>query len=72
MIHVTAMIASDAMFIAFWAVLFDNVGAGIRGYGFTDVMFLWSVAASGVGASVIIFGNSSAISAIIFRGELDV
>ena len=71
-IQVVAMAANNAMFIAFWAILFEAIGAPIRGYGFTDVMFLWAVAAAGFGLGAMVCGNSAYLSRIIYRGELDV
>ena len=53
-IQVVAMAANNAMFIAFWAILFQAIEAPIRGYTFTDVMFLWAVAAAGFGLGSIV------------------
>jgi ABC-2 type transport system permease protein len=44
----------------------------IAGYGFRDVMFLWSLAATGYGISAVLMGNASQLSRIIYAGELDV
>ena len=71
-IQVVAMAANNAMFLAFWAILFEAIGAPIAGYTFTDVMFLWAVAAAGFGLGAVVCGNSAHLSRIIYRGDLDV
>ena len=71
-IQVVAMAANNAMFLAFWAILFEAIDAPIAGYTFTDVMFLWAVAAAGFGLGAIVCGNSGHLSRIIFQGDLDV
>ena len=72
LIQVLGMILNNGAFIIFWLVLFDRIGGDIAGYAFTDVMFLWALAASGFGLSVVFFGNTNHISRIIYTGELDV
>ena len=71
-IQVVAMAANNAMFMAFWAILFEAIEAPIRGYTFTDVMFLWAVAAAGFGLGSIVCGNAAYLSRIIYQGDLDV
>ena len=71
-IQVVAMAANNAMFLAFWAILFEAIDAPIAGYTFTDVMFLWAVAAAGFGLGAVVCGNSGHLSRIIYRGDLDV
>ena len=66
------MAANNAMFMAFWAILFEAIEAPIRGYTFTDVMFLWAVAATGFGLGSIVCGNAAYLSRIIYQGDLDV
>ena len=72
LIQVFGMALNNGAFIVFWLFLFERIGGDIAGYGFTDVMFLWSLAASGFGLSVIVFGNTHQLSRIIYTGELDV
>lgn len=72
LIQVFGMAINNSAFIVFWLVLFDRVGGEIAGYGFTEVMFLWALAASGFGVSVVLFGNTHQLSRIIYSGELDV
>ena len=71
-IQVVAMAANNAMFIAFWAILFEAIGAPIGGSTITDVMFLWAVAAAGFGLGAMVCGNSAHLSRIIYQGDLDV
>ena len=71
-IQVVAMAANNAMFLAFWAILFEAIDAPIAGYTFIDVMFLWAVAAAGFGLGAVVCGNSGHLSRIIYRGDLDV
>ncbi len=71
-IQVVAMAANNAMFMAFWAILFEAIDAPIGGYTITDVMFLWAVAAAGFGLGAMVCGNSAYLSRIIYQGDLDV
>lgn len=70
--QVFGMFLNNAMFIVFWLIIFDRVGGAIKGYEFRDIMFLWSLAATGVGVAQVFFGNSHHISRVIYSGELDV
>ncbi|MFW5716451.1 MAG: ABC transporter permease [Spirochaetota bacterium] len=72
LIQVFGMALNNCAFIVFWHFLFQRIGGDIAGYGFTDVMFLWALAATGFGMSVVVFGNAHHISRIIYSGELDV
>ena len=72
LVQVVMMVVNDAIFAVFWLLLFSHVAGDIRGYRFEDVMLLWSTMALGVGASGVLFGNSGAISRMIYRGALDV
>lgn len=72
LIQVFGMVLNNGAFVIFWLVLFGRIGGEIGGYGFEDVMFLWSVAASGIGLGVVLFGNANMLSRVIYSGELDV
>jgi len=69
LIQVFGMALNNAAFIIFWHVLLERVGGEIAGYGFTEVMFLWALAASGFGVSVVFLGNAHQLSRIIYTGE---
>jgi len=70
-IQVLGMALNNSAFIFFWLLLFDKVG-DINGYGFTEVMLLWSLAAAGFGFNEVFLGNGRYLSRIIYQGELDV
>jgi ABC-2 type transport system permease protein len=72
LIQVFGMALNNSAFIIFWYFLLQRIGGELAGYQFNDVMFLWALAATGFGASVVLFGNSPHISRIIYSGELDV
>ena len=72
LIQVFGMALNNSAFVIFWIVLFERIGGDIAGYGFSDVMFLWSVAATGVGLGVVFFGNAPFLSRLVYSGELDV
>lgn len=72
LVQVVGMAINNCAFIVFWIVLFDRVGDDIAGYGFADVMFLWALAATGVGIASVVFGNTPRLSRIVYTGELDV
>ena len=72
LIQVFGMALNNSAFIVFWWFLLQRIGGSLAGYRFNDVMFLWALAATGFGASVVLMGNSMSISRIIYTGELDV
>ncbi|MCG8478060.1 MAG: ABC-2 family transporter protein [Spirochaetales bacterium] len=71
-IQIFGMALNNGAFIIFWLVLFERIGGDIAGYGFEEVMFLWSLSAFGFGLSEVVFGNTHQLSRIIYSGELDV
>ena len=70
--QVFGMVLNDSAFIVFWLILYERIGGSIKGYAFGDVMFLWALAASGIGLSAALLGNAPSISRLIYSGELDV
>lgn len=66
-----SMAVSNATFIFFWAVAFDQIGGAIGGYGFRDVMFIWAASSAAFGLANILFGNITHINDIVMTGELD-
>ena len=70
--QVFGMALNNSMFIVFWLILFERVGGEIKGYEIGDVMFLWALAAAGVGLAEVFMGNGHQVSRIIYSGELDV
>ncbi len=69
--QVIGMFLNNSAFIVFWLVLYANVG-DVNGYGFGDVMFLWSLTALGFGMAGVFLGNATQLSRVIYTGELDV
>ena len=72
LIQVLGMMLNNSAFIVFWLILFEKIGGNLKGYDFYDIMFLWSLAATGVGMAAVFMGNAHQISRIIYSGELDV
>jgi ABC-2 type transport system permease protein len=70
-VQVLGMALNNSAFIFFWLILFERVG-DINGYGFREVMLLWSLAAAGFGVNEVFLGNGRSLSRIIYQGELDV
>jgi ABC-2 type transport system permease protein len=68
--QVFAMVLNDAMWIAFWAVFFARFPV-VRGYGFGEVITVWSLAAVSVGLGAGLFGGASRYAADVARGRLD-
>jgi len=69
-IQCLGMALNNTAFIFFWWILFDNV-KDIGGYGFPDVMLLWSIASTSFGLAFVMFGNAGEITRMIMNGELD-
>jgi ABC-2 type transport system permease protein len=65
------MLLSNATFVLFWWVLFQQVHGSIGGYGFRDVMFIWALASSAFGLGDVLFGNTRQLTRLIITGELD-
>jgi ABC-2 type transport system permease protein len=70
--QVFGMVLNNSAFIVFWVILYERVGGDIKGYSIRDVMFLWALAASGIGLAGALLGNAGSISRLIYSGELDV
>jgi ABC-2 type transport system permease protein len=70
-VQVLGMILNNASFILFWLILYAQMGS-IRGYGFNDVMFLWSLCAAGFGVAGVFMGNAGSLSRSIYTADLDV
>ncbi|MBN1411611.1 MAG: ABC-2 family transporter protein [Spirochaetales bacterium] len=70
--QVIGMFLNNTAFLFFWFFLFEKIGSAINGYGFNDILFLWSLTATGFGLADLLAGNSHNISRIIYSGELDV
>jgi ABC-2 type transport system permease protein len=71
LIQTFGMALNNATFIFFWWVAFDKVGGLIGGYDFSDVMFIWALASSSYGLSMVVFGNVRDLNRLIVTGELD-
>ncbi len=65
------MFVSDATFIFFWWVVFEQTGGEIGGYDFRDMMFIWAASASAFGLMNIVFGNLTRINDTVMTGALD-
>ncbi|GCE20785.1 ABC transporter permease [Dictyobacter kobayashii] len=69
-VQVVAMIANNSLWLFFWWNYFQQFPL-VNGWQGTDIVILWSVAACGFGASVVIFGNARQLPALIMNGGLD-
>jgi ABC-2 type transport system permease protein len=72
LVQVVGMMINNSAFIVFWLILYGQIGATIKGYAFSDVMFLWALSASGFGLAAVFLGNAPSLSKTIYTGELDV
>ena len=70
--EVFGMALNNSAFIVFWRILFDRINTDIKGYGFSEVMYLWAFSAFGYGLAVVFLGNSTNLARSIYNGELDV
>jgi ABC-2 type transport system permease protein len=70
--QVIGMFINDLAFLFFWILLYEKIGQAINGYQLKDVLFLWSLSATGFGLADLFLGNSHSVSRIIYSGELDV
>jgi ABC-2 type transport system permease protein len=65
-----AMLLNDCVWVFFWTMFFTRFPV-IHGWGASDVITLWAIAASGFGIAETLCGNSGQLAALIARGELD-
>ncbi|MCK9574907.1 MAG: ABC-2 family transporter protein [Clostridia bacterium] len=70
-LNIIMMIANDAFFIIQWHIIFSIVPS-LGGYGFNEVLLIWSLTAGGFGLSHLFFNGVYNIPDIIYRGKLDV
>jgi len=68
--QVFAMVVNDTMWIVFWGLFFQRFPT-VQGYGFQDVVMLWSVVALAVGLTTGLCGNAWRFGAQVAQGELD-
>lgn len=68
--QVFAMLLNDSMWIAFWALFFSQFSV-VRGYGFGDVVTVWSVAAVSFGLATGFCGNAWRFAGQVVTGGLD-
>jgi ABC-2 type transport system permease protein len=68
--QVFAMVVNDAMWIVFWGLFFQRFPT-VQGYGFSDVVMLWSITALAVGLTSGLCGNAWRFGAQVAQGELD-
>ncbi len=70
LIQTFGMFLNNLSFAFFWWLLFERFSS-IGGYGFKDVMLLWSFSSAGFGVCFILFGNITRLVEMITQGELD-
>ncbi len=70
-IQAFGMLLSNASFVFFWWIAFQQIGGPIAGYSFKDVMFIWAVTSTAFGLSVILFNGANDLTRLIVTGELD-
>ena len=75
--QIVAMVLNDAFFIIQWLMIFGFLDGGIEngtigGYGFKEVMLLWSMNAGSYGISHLFFGGAWNIKKLVYDAGLDV
>ena len=68
--QMSGMIANDAIVFVQWVILFSLTDT-ICGYGFTDMVLMWGLAASAFGFAHILFANVILLPSYITEGKLD-
>lgn len=68
--QVLSMILNDAMWVAFWAIFFARFQV-VRGYGLSDVITVWALAAISFGLANGLFGNCWRFAGEVANGGLD-
>ena len=68
--QVVGMALNNAMYLAFWVVLFERFPA-VGSWGLRDVVLLFGVVAAAFGVAVVLFGNVLRLGDAITGGALD-
>lgn len=68
--QVTVMIVNDIVWVIFWALLFNRVG-DLRGWGFDEIVLLFSVLTTAGGIVLGLFNNVRRIGELASTGGLD-
>lgn len=68
--RVFGMFLNDVMWIAFWGIFFSRFRV-VRGYGFPEIVTLWSFAAFSFGIATGVFGGCWRFARQIANGEVD-
>ncbi len=71
LMQVVGMVLNNASFIVFWWILYGRL-QDIKGYAFSDVMFLWALSSVAFGLAAVFLENARYLSRAITTGELDV
>jgi ABC-2 type transport system permease protein len=69
--QVFGMMLNNISFIFIWSFILMRVGGDVNGYGFSEIMMLWSITAVGFGLTDALFGNVFGLSRLIYQGDLD-
>jgi len=70
LIQLFGMVLNNVSFAFFWWLLFEKIPR-IAGYGYKEVMILWSISSAGFGLAFIFFGGVLKLNQYIIKGELD-
>lgn len=68
--QVVGMALNNAMYLAFWVVLFERFPT-VGTWGLRDVVLLFGVVAAAFGVAVVLFGNVLQLGDVITGGALD-
>ncbi len=67
---VLGMVINDAIWVVFWWLFFTRFPS-LDGYGFRDIVIVWSICATAFGLAVGLAGGAFTLASRIARGELD-
>ena len=67
---VLGMVINDAIWVVFWWLFFTRFPS-VDGYGFHDIVIVWSIGATAFGLAVGVAGGAFTLASRIARGELD-
>ncbi len=68
--QILAMILNDCVWVLFWTQFFERFPV-MHGWGATEVITMWAIAAAGIGIADTLCGNAAQLAALIARGDLD-
>ncbi len=68
--QIAGMILQNGLYFVFWILFFDRFEA-LHGWTLQDMILLFAIVGTGLGLTMMLFGNCTQIATIVAAGDLD-